>query len=206
MIKCPRGQKLKYIDVPVQGSKCTCRQPRCENGIEEKCVDHPKVKQCGWKKMAAKRCPKDESFQRHCCATCKKVNAYLKHLEEKCAGRPLCKKKCPFGNEVDGDGCKICKCKGNPAPKKCVDHPKVKQCGWKKMAAKRCPKDKSFQKHCCATCKKINSQPAPKPAPKKCVDHPKVKQCGWKKMAAKRCPKDKSFQKHCCATCKKING
>ena len=41
---------------------------------------------------------------------------------------------------------------------KCLDNPNVKQCNWKKMAARKCPKDKHFQKYCCATCKKINGK------------------------------------------------
>ena len=40
----------------------------------------------------------------------------------------------------------------------CVDDPRVKQCTWKKLAARKCPNDKHFQKYCCATCKKIISK------------------------------------------------
>jgi len=133
---CPNGFKKDANGCEI----CECRS------ADKKCVDHPKVKQCSWKKLMVKRCSTSKYFQTHCCATCKKIN-------DKCAGRPLCKIKCPFGNEVDVDGCPICKCKNG---KKCVDHPKVKQCRWKKLAARRCPKSKYFQTHCCATCKKIN--------------------------------------------------
>ena len=43
------------------------------------CMDDPSVQQCTWKKMAARRCPKDNQFQRFCCATCKNLNGKCKH-------------------------------------------------------------------------------------------------------------------------------